>query len=123
MGKIAKLLMSLYDIEGNDFDSKLEWKYGIEYEWEGCDNCGSKAFYVRKAIAKKNLDQLEECGVETCVDLELICAECGSDTSGYVIDEKFSEELDKIDEDDREYAGFKDSKQTKLGGKTDGSKN
>jgi len=93
--KIEKLVVPLYEAEskGADFEDVLEEKFGLQYEFEGCETCGSKIFYVRSCIATKELKVLDS--VPQVVDLELICAECGTNKCGFVISEKFSKELDK----------------------------
>jgi len=95
--KIAKLLFPLYEaeMECNEFENELEEEFGIEYEWDECHRCGSKAFYVRKAIATKNLKKLDDLEIPTLVDLEFVCAECGSCEHGIIQNEKFSKETEK----------------------------
>lgn len=86
--RIVKLLFPLYsaELKCNEFETELEDKLGIKYSWSDCNRCGSKAFYIRNATATKNIKKLlkEDFEIPTLIDLEFVCAECGSCEFGLI---------------------------------------
>lgn len=96
--RIPKLLVPLYEAElqCNEFDTEVENKFELRYDWKTCSRCGSHAFYVKCTEATKETSSLEEnLGYSVLVDMEFVCAECGESAGGLIQSEKFSEIINK----------------------------